>query len=124
MVTAECCSPRAATTACCESHGRSPTSKAATTSALHTWRKRSDIGWVRPQAWRHERIPGRSWSGAMTAAEREPGPAHGACDACLRRSHVIATLAARIEGLLQRPGERVAQPLAVPNGRFMEGLGP
>ena len=29
----------------------------------------------------------------------------GACDACLRRSHVIATLAGRIEGLLQKPGE-------------------
>src|SRR4051812_21145717 len=124
MVTAECCSPRAATTACCESHGRSPTWKAATTSALHTWRKRSDIGWVRPQAWRHERIRGRSRGGAMTAAELEPGPAHGACDACLRPSHVIATLAARIEGLLQRPGERIANLLALPSGRLIEALVP
>src|SRR3954452_274745 len=60
----------------------------------------------------------------MTAAEREPGPAHGACDACLRRSHVIATLAARIEGLLQRPGERIANLLALPSGRLIEALVP
>ena len=47
-----------------------------------------------------------------------------ACDACLRRSHVIATLAARIEGLLQRPSERLANLLALPSDKLIEALVP
>ena len=50
--------------------------------------------------------------------------ASGACDACLRRSHVIATLAARIEGLLQRPSERIANLLALPTSELIEALVP
>ena len=45
-----------------------------------------------------------------------------ACDRCLRRSHVIASLAARIEGLLQRPGERIASLLTLPNERLIDAL--
>jgi DNA processing protein len=48
----------------------------------------------------------------------------GACEACLRRSHVIATLAPRIEGLLQKPGSRVAQLLALPVGDLLDALVP
>jgi DNA processing protein len=48
----------------------------------------------------------------------------GACDACLRRSHVIATLAARIEGLLQRPSERIANLLALPTEALIDALVP
>jgi DNA processing protein len=48
----------------------------------------------------------------------------GACDACIRRSHVIATLAARIEGLLQRPSERIGNLLALPSDRLIEALVP
>jgi DNA processing protein len=48
----------------------------------------------------------------------------GACDTCIRRSHVIATLAARIEGLLQRPGGRIANLLALPSDRLIEALVP
>jgi hypothetical protein len=47
-----------------------------------------------------------------------------ACDACLRRSHVIATLAARIEGLLQRPNGRISQLLALPSEQLLEALVP
>jgi DNA processing protein len=47
-----------------------------------------------------------------------------ACDACLRRSHVIATLAARIEGLLQRPSERIGNLLALPSDRLIDALVP
>jgi DNA processing protein len=47
-----------------------------------------------------------------------------ACDACLRRSHVIATLAARIEGLLQRPSERIGNLLALSSERLIEALVP
>jgi DNA processing protein len=47
-----------------------------------------------------------------------------ACDACLRRSHVIATLAARIEGLLQRPSERIGNLLALPSQQLIEALVP
>jgi DNA processing protein len=47
-----------------------------------------------------------------------------ACDACLRRSHVIATLAARIEGLLQRPSERIANLLALPSDQLIDALVP
>jgi DNA processing protein len=47
-----------------------------------------------------------------------------ACDACLRRSHVIATLAARIEGLLQRPSERIGNLLALRSEQLIEALVP
>jgi DNA processing protein len=47
-----------------------------------------------------------------------------ACDACLRRSHVFATLAGRIEGLLQRPSERIGNLLALPTERLLEALVP
>jgi DNA processing protein len=47
-----------------------------------------------------------------------------ACDACLRRSHVIATLAGRIEGLLQRPSERIGNLLALPSDRLIDALVP
>jgi DNA processing protein len=47
-----------------------------------------------------------------------------ACDACLRRSHVFATLAARIEGLLQRPSDRIANLLALSNERLLDALVP
>lgn len=45
-----------------------------------------------------------------------------ACEACLRRSHVIATLAARIEGLLQRPGDRIANLLTLPSEQLIDAL--
>ena len=48
----------------------------------------------------------------------------GACDACLRRSHVIATLAARIEGLLQKPSERIGNLLALRSDQLIEALVP
>jgi DNA processing protein len=47
-----------------------------------------------------------------------------ACDTCLRRAHVIATLAARIEGLLQRPSERIGNLLALASDRLIEALVP
>jgi DNA processing protein len=59
-----------------------------------------------------------------TAVRAGADPAGGACDACLRRSHVVATLAARIEGLLQRPGERIANLLALPSDQLIEALVP
>jgi DNA processing protein len=46
----------------------------------------------------------------------------GACDGCLRRSHLFATLAARIEGLLQRPADRVANLLALSNDDLIDAL--
>jgi DNA processing protein len=48
----------------------------------------------------------------------------GACDACLRRSHIIATLAARIEGLLQKPSERIGNLLALSSDKLIEALVP
>jgi DNA processing protein len=48
----------------------------------------------------------------------------GACDACLRRSHVIATLAARIEGLLQKPSQRIGNLLALSSEKLIEALVP
>src|SRR4051812_29031948 len=51
-------------------------------------------------------------------------PAAGACDSCLRRSHVLATLAARIEGLLQRPSERISNLLALPTAQLLDALVP
>jgi DNA processing protein len=48
----------------------------------------------------------------------------GACDACFRRSHVIAALAGRIEALLQRPSERIAQVLALPTAKLVDALVP
>ena len=47
-----------------------------------------------------------------------------ACDACLRRAHVLAMLAARIEGLLQRPSERISNLLALSTGDLIEALVP
>jgi DNA processing protein len=47
-----------------------------------------------------------------------------ACDGCLRRSHVFATLAARIEGLLQRPSGRISNLLALSSDRLIEALVP
>jgi DNA processing protein len=46
----------------------------------------------------------------------------GACDACLHRANVIATIAPRIESLLQRPGGRIAQVLALDNEALVESL--
>jgi DNA processing protein len=48
----------------------------------------------------------------------------GACDPCLRRSHVVATLAGRIEGLLQRPSERIASLLTLSSADLIEALVP
>src|SRR4051794_25771702 len=47
-----------------------------------------------------------------------------ACDRCLRRSHVIATLAGRIEGLLQRPNERISKLLTLSSDQLLEALVP
>jgi DNA processing protein len=47
----------------------------------------------------------------------------GTCDACLRRSLLIAMLAARIAGLLDRPGGRVAGLLALPEAELLEAAG-
>ena len=47
-----------------------------------------------------------------------------ACDTCIRRSHVFATLAARIEGLLQKPSERISNLLALPTGDLIRALVP
>ena len=47
-----------------------------------------------------------------------------ACDACLRRSHLFATLAGRIEGLLQRPSERVSNLLALTSEQLLDALVP
>jgi DNA processing protein len=57
-------------------------------------------------------------------ADAQLGDAADACDACLRRSHVIATLATRIEGLLQRPSERIANLLTLPSNELLEALVP
>jgi DNA processing protein len=46
-----------------------------------------------------------------------------ACDRCLRRSLLIALLAARIAGLLDRPATRVAGLLALPEPELLEALG-
>jgi hypothetical protein len=48
----------------------------------------------------------------------------GAYDACLRRSHVVATLAARIDGLLQRPSDRIASLLRLPSDQLIGALVP
>jgi DNA processing protein len=45
-----------------------------------------------------------------------------ACDVCLRRSNVVAALAGRIEGLLQRPGERIANLLTLSSEALVEAL--
>ena len=46
-----------------------------------------------------------------------------ACDPCLRRALLIAMLAARIAGLLDRPAKRVAGLLALPEAELIEALG-
>jgi len=47
-----------------------------------------------------------------------------ACDACIRRANVFATLAARIEGLLQQPSKRIANLLALSSEQLVEALVP
>jgi DNA processing protein len=47
-----------------------------------------------------------------------------ACDACLRRAHAIALMAARIEGLLQKPSERVKEVLSLGDQELIEALVP
>jgi DNA processing protein len=47
-----------------------------------------------------------------------------ACDACLRRSSVIAAVAPRIEGLMQKPSERIGEVLALPDDELLEALMP
>jgi DNA processing protein len=47
-----------------------------------------------------------------------------ACEPCLRRSNMIATLAPRIEDLLQRPRERIAQVLALNDEDLIAALAP
>jgi DNA processing protein len=63
-------------------------------------------------------------SGGRAAADAIHGQAGIACDACLRRSHVVATLAARIEALLQRPGDRIANLLTLPSDELIAALVP
>ena len=46
-----------------------------------------------------------------------------ACDRCLRRALLIAMLAARIAGLLDRPSTRVAGLLALPEAELLEAVG-
>ena len=60
----------------------------------------------------------------MSALDVRAADGAGACDACLHRSNVIATLAARIEGLLQRPGDRIADLLALSSTDLIEALVP
>jgi DNA processing protein len=48
----------------------------------------------------------------------------GACDPCLRRSHVIASLAGRIEALLQRPSQRIGEVLTLSDDQLIEALVP
>jgi DNA processing protein len=47
-----------------------------------------------------------------------------ACDDCLRRSNLIAALAPRIEGLLQRPDRRIGEVLALPDDDLLSALVP
>ena len=42
-----------------------------------------------------------------------------ACDACLRRAHLIGLLAPRIAGLLERPRSRAAGLLALPDAELL-----
>lgn len=51
-----------------------------------------------------------------TGAER-------ACDRCLRRGYLVARLAPRIAGLLDRPGPRVQGLLALPEPRLLAAVG-
>jgi DNA processing protein len=45
-----------------------------------------------------------------------------ACDGCLRRSHLLALLASRIAGLLNRPGTRAAGLLALPDEELIPAV--
>jgi DNA processing protein len=45
-----------------------------------------------------------------------------ACDACLRRSHLLGLLAPRIAGLLDRPGSRSAGVLALPERELIDAV--
>jgi DNA processing protein len=47
-----------------------------------------------------------------------------ACDACIGRANVFAALAGRIEGLLQRPGDRIGNLLALPSDQLVDALVP
>ena len=47
-----------------------------------------------------------------------------ACDSCIRRSHVFGLLAGRIEGLLQRPSERISNLLALSTSELLRALVP
>src|SRR3954454_14741008 len=58
----------------------------------------------------------------MTARSRPA--AADPCDLCIRRAHVFATLAARIEGLLQKPSSRIANLLALSNDELIDALVP
>lgn len=53
----------------------------------------------------------------------EPAGA-AACDSCIRRSHLFAMLAGRIEGLLQRPGDRIANLLSLSTSDLIQALVP
>jgi DNA processing protein len=46
----------------------------------------------------------------------------GACDSCLRRAYLVARLAPRIAGLLQRPRERRPSVLALGNEQLVDAL--
>lgn len=73
----------------------------------------------------HGRPGGVNMSGASRAPEvPRASEVHDACDACIRRAHVIATLAARIEGLLQRPGDRIARLLTLSSQQLVDALVP
>jgi DNA processing protein len=52
-----------------------------------------------------------------------PAGAHSdSCDACLRRALLVALLAARIAGVLDRPGGRVTGLLALPEAEFVAAV--
>jgi DNA processing protein len=57
------------------------------------------------------------------ADERLAPAGAGTCDGCLRRSFLIAMLAARIAGMLDRPGGRVAGLLALPEPGLLQAAG-
>jgi DNA processing protein len=46
-----------------------------------------------------------------------------ACDACLRRAHLVGLLAPRIAGLLDRPGRRPAGLLRLPEDELLAAVG-
>ena len=46
----------------------------------------------------------------------------GACDSCLRRGYLVGQLAARIAGMLDRPGKRVGALLSLPEDELIEAV--